>query len=487
MAILRIWVAVFLLCGISFAQIKVKPGEVSVLEVEIPKVFVAGEDYSLKVKAVDRFGNPSNNFGSAAAISIKSNGLPVSTPVVSQKDIIDGVFYLKVQPSKVGEYTISASLNEKTLPFRLKPSDETVSQLRVRVVNGKVDNVAISAPDMFTPGYTYTARVFLYDKEGNPVVEKDHINQTITITAEKFSKEIRVRELEGYQYELSILPYSTANFEVNVIDNITQKKLASKVVRPDIQTVGRFEIEVPSEIEAGSPFKIRIKALDNSGRLIKVFDKIGKDIKLHTNGTGQLIPDTVPRELFKEGVAETELIYTKSELIHIYASLSDGKEAITMTVPAATRPEETKKVVKEEKPAPQLSEQKRVLEEPKTEEVKKPAETKKEQPKPQKPEKTSIKLRFPVEIGQLARITELSRDKTSLLIKGFFENRNTDYEIKKFENDISINNQKVGKISFYEDKDTNLIISVRMNEEGYQIQYNLNPKNLLEIKIERVK
>lgn len=492
MAILRIWIAVFLLYGMSFAQIKVRPGEVSVLEVEIPKVFVAGEEYSLKVRAVDRFGNPSNNFGSAAAISIKSAGLPVLTPVVSPKDIIDGVFYIKVQPSKTGEYTVSASLNEKTLPFRLKPSDETVSQLRIKVVNGKVENIAISAPDMFTPGYSYTARLFFYDKEGNPVVEKDHINQTITITAERFSREIKVKELESYQYDLNIVPYSTANFEISVIDNITQKKLASKIVRPEIQTVGRFEIEVPSEIEAGSPFRIRIKALDSSGRLIKVFDKIGKDIKLHTTGTGQLIPDTVPRELFRDGVAEIELIYTKSEVINIYASLSDGKEAITMTVPAATRLEETKKVAREEKPAPQPPEQKRTVEEPKkeepkAEEVKKPAETKKEQPKPQKPEKTSIKLRFPTEIGQLARITELSRDKTSLLIKGFFENRNPDYEIKKFENDISINNQKVGKISFYEDKDTNLIISVKMNEEGYQIQYNLSPKNLLEIKIERIR
>lgn len=488
MAILRIWIAIFLLCGISFAQIRVKPGEVSVLEIEIPKVFVAGEEYSLKVRAVDRFGNPSNNLGSAAAISIRSTCLTVLTSAVSPKDIIDGVFYLKVKPSKVGECTISASLNEKSLSFKLKPSDEITSQLRMKVVNGKVENVTIWAPDMFTPGYNYTARLFFYDKEGNPVIEKDHINQTITITAEKFSKEIKVRDLEGYQYDLNILPYSIVNFEINVIDNITQKRLAYKVVRPDIQTVGRFEIEVPQEIEAGSQFRVRIKALDSAGRLIKVFDKIGKDVKLHTNGTGQLIPDSVPRELFKEGVADIELIYTKSELINIYVSLSDGKEAITMTVPAATKSEEVMK----ERPVSQTAESRKQSEEQKREESKsdepkKTVETKKEQPKIQKPEKTSIKLRFPTEIGQLTRITELSSDKTSLMIKGFFENRNPDYEIKRFENDISINNQKVGKIIFYEDKDTNLIISVKMKEEGYNIQYNLNPKNLLEIKIERIK
>lgn len=486
MAVLRIWVAIFLIYGVSFAQIKVKPGEVSVLELEIPRVFVAGEEYSLKVKAVDRFGNPSNNLGSAVAISIKSSGLAISTPVVSPREIVDGVFYLRVLPSKTGEYTITATLNEKPLLFRLKPSDETVSQLRVKVINGKVENVVISSPDMFTPGYNYMARIFFYDKEGNPVIDKDHINQTITITAEKFSKEIKVRELEGYQYDLNITPYSVSNIDIIVFDNSSQKRLASKVVRPEIQTVGRFEIEVPSEIEAGSPFRVRIKALDNTGRLIKVFDKIGKDVKLHTSGTGQLIPDTIPRELFKEGIADVELIYTRSEVIHIYASLADGKEAITMTVPATTRQEETKKLAKEEKPEQPLAEQQK-REESKPEEIKKPAETKKEQPKSQKPEKTSIKLRFPTEIGQLTRITELSRDKTSLIIKGFFENRNPDYEIKKFENDISINNQKVGKISFYEDKDTNLIISVKMNDEGYQIQYNLNPKNILEIKIERVR
>lgn len=488
MLIVRIWAIVLLFYGVSLAQIKVKPGEISLLEIEIPQTLVAGEDYSVKVRAVDKFGNPSNNFGNAAAISIKSDGLSITTPMISPKDVIDGTFYIKIYPSKVGEYTISANLNEKTLQFRLKPSDEAVSQLKVKVINGKVEKVTISSPDMFTPGYSYTARIFFYDKEGNPVIHKDHLNQTIMVMAEKFSKEIKIRNFDGYQYDLNITPYSVTNFEIAVLDNLSQKKLASKVVRPEIQTVGRFEIEVPSEIEAGSPFKVKIKVLDDTGRLIKVFDKIGKDVKLHTNGTGQLISDTVTRESFKEGTAEVDLIYTKSEIINIYASLSDGKEFTTMTVPRPTtkKQEEVKEPIKEEK-SQQHTEQKKPAEEPKSEEIKKQTETKKETPKQQKPEKTSIKLKFPTEIGQLAKITELSRDKSSLLIKGLFDNRNPDYEIKKFENDISINNQKVGKINFYEDKDSNLIVSVKMNEEGYQFQYSLNPNNLLEIKIERVK
>lgn len=71
------------------------------------------------------------------------------------------------------------------------------------------------------------------------------------------------------------------------------------------------------------------------------------------------------------------------------------------------------------------------------------------------------------------------------MIKGIFENRNPDYDIKKFENDILIKGNKAGKISFYEDKDRNLIISVKMQDNGYKITYVLKPENLLEIHIEK--
>lgn len=483
MLIFRIGIGILLfLYSFSYAQIKVKPGEISTLEVEIQKTLIAGDEYNIKIKATDRFGNPSNNFGSAATLNIKSDGLNITNPVITPKDIVDGVFYLKVYPSKVGEYKISALLGEKQVSFKIKPSDTTSPFLSFRVINGKADNVVISSSDSFIPGYRYNIRFLFYDKEGNPVTEKEHLNQILTITAEKFSKEINIKDISGYQYEIELTPMSITNFDITVLDNLSQKKLGLKTVKPEIQTVDRFEIELPQEIEAGVPFKVRIKALDNTGRLIKIYDKIGKDVKLLSTGSGQLIPDTIPREYFKDGIAEIDVIYTKSELINIYASVSSGREPITTIKPYTEPGKKEEKVTKTEPERETVSSQQK---KEKITENKQASQN--EQIKPQKQEKTSIKLRFPSEIGLLSKVVEINKDKDSLLIKGIFENRNPDYDIKKFENDIMIKGKKVGTISFYEDKDRNLLISLKMQDDGYKISYTLQPKNLLEINIEKVK
>ncbi|MEZ0323985.1 MAG: sugar-binding protein [Hydrogenothermaceae bacterium] len=457
----------------SNAQIKVKPAEVNYLEVDYNNTLVAGEEYTLKLKAKDKFGNPSNNLGTAGSIKFLASGINLDRTVITSKDIVDGTFYLKLYPSKAGDYSIQAFLNDRPLVFKIKPTDDIHNSLKFKVINNKVDNAVISSSDYFLPGYDYSIKLFFYDKEGNPVTQKNHINQTLIITAENFYKELNVENIDGYEYNLTIKPYTITDFSITVIDSATQKKVAVKTVRPEIQSIGRFEIEIPYETEAGEPFKIRIKALDTDGRIIKVYDGIGKDVKLIPSGTGQLIPNIISREQFKDGVAEVDVMYTKSEVINIQVITVDNKEI--KTVPIQTYHEAKQPVKEDQKTNPQ--------EQPHGEQKK---EVKKEEISQQKPLKTTLKLKFPLEVGYLSKLVQLNKDSTSITIKGIFGNRNPEYEIKKFENDISINNQKVGKISFYEDQHGNLIIVVKMNEEGFKITPELLEKNQIEIKVEKL-
>ncbi|MCX7737904.1 MAG: hypothetical protein N2Z80_00590 [Hydrogenothermaceae bacterium] len=178
---------ILLLSVISYGQIKVKPGEVSVLEIDYDKVMVTGQEYTLKLRATDKFGNPSNNFRSAGSLKLKSNSLNIDRTTISPKDLLDGQFSVKVYPSKVGEYSIEAYLNEKPIYFRLKGKDETTSSLKV---TGRIENVVIQSPDYFLSNYPYTVKLSFYDIEGNAVVEKSHINQVLTLIAEKLSKAV---------------------------------------------------------------------------------------------------------------------------------------------------------------------------------------------------------------------------------------------------------------------------------------------------------
>lgn len=311
----------------------VKPGEITYLEVKYSDTIIAGEPQNIEFKATDAFGNPSNNLGLSDKIKVVSNGLILDKLEIYPTEIKNGVFTLKVNGRKTGDYSIQFLLNEKPIIIKVQPTNALTPTLRFKVINNKADFVIITSPDTFLPGYPYTVKVSFYDKEGNPVITKYHLNQSFVITANGNSKEVNINDFIGETYEYQIIPYLTKEFSIEVIDKSTNKKVASKVVQPEKQEIGKIDVEMPLDIEVGKPFKIKLKVSDTKGRLIKVYDKIGRDVILKTSGSGDLIPNKVPKEAFSDGVAEVDVIYTKSETISIYPEIEGSSKPVEAEKP----------------------------------------------------------------------------------------------------------------------------------------------------------
>ncbi|ACN98128.1 hypothetical protein SULAZ_1358 [Sulfurihydrogenibium azorense Az-Fu1] len=446
-----IFIVALFIISFSKAQVLVKPGEITYLEVKYSDTIIAGEPQNIEFKATDAFGNSSNNLGLSDKIKVVSNGLILDKLEIYPTEIKNGVFTLKVNGRKVGDYSIQFLLNEKPIIIKVQPTNALTPTLRFKVINNRADFVIITSPDTFLPGYPYTVKASFYDKEGNPIITKYHLNQSFVITANGNSKEVNINDFIGETYEYQIIPYLTKEFSIEVIDKSTNKKVASKVVQPEKQEIGKIDIEMPLDIEVGKPFKIKLKAYDTKGKLIKVYDKIGRDVILKTSGSGDLIPNKVPKEAFSDGVAEVDVIYTKSETISIYPEI-----------------EGSSKPVEAEKPQKEIKQEKK-------QEVK---ET------PKSKEKTSIKLKFPSEVGTIGRLVELSTTEKGVSLKVIFSKRDLDYEIKKYEKEITINNKTVGKIVFFEEPDHNVKIDVLVDTKQYNVKYQLLPKNSVEVEIE---
>ncbi|MGB9767075.1 MAG: sugar-binding protein [Sulfurihydrogenibium sp.] len=451
MVLLRVFL-ILLIFTFNFANaaVFVKPSEITYLEVNYNGTIVAGESQTIEFKATDTYGNPSNNTGLSDKIKIVSNGLMLDKNEIYPVDIKNGKFTLKVTGRKAGNYSIQFLINDKPILIKVYPTNALTSSLQFKVINNKADFIVITSPDRFLPGYPYKVNISFYDKEGNPVVTKYHINQSFTIVANGTSKDIDLKDFSGETYQYEITPYTVKEFNIEVIDKSTNKKVASKTIQPEIQEIGKIEIETPNDIEVGKPFKLVLKAFDKNGRLIKVYDKIGKDVILKTTGTGELIPNKVPKEAFSDGIAQVDVIYTKSEEIKIEPVLSQEEKS-------------SEENLKQTKMSMLKSEDKEVK---------------------QNKEKTSIKLKFPIELGDLSRIVETTKSENSVSLKAIFSKRDLDYEVKKYEKDISINSKNIGKLVFYEEPDHNVRIVLYLDTNKYNVNYKLTEKNSVEVEVE---
>jgi len=456
---------ILLIINISFAQVSIKPGEISYIEVQYNNILVAGETCNITLKFTDAFGNPSNNFGLASKIKVTSNGLEISKSEIYPGDIKNGETVITVKGKKAGFYNLTFFLDEKPLILKVLPLEALTSSMNFRVINNKAEIAVIESKDSYLPGYPYEIRISFFDREGNPVLEKSHINQTFLINANGSIKEVNINDFNGNVYKFDILPFTVEDFSIVVQDKSNKNILALKTIKPEIQTIGKIEVIAPSETEAGKLFTLEIKVYDTQGRLIKVYDKIGKDIKLKVNGSGRIIPDIIPKEAFAEGVAQIQAIYTKSETINIEPVILGLNTSINVE----------KKTQKEEK---------KIVEQPKKEEKllteKKPKQTSEKKEK----KTTTIKLKFPLELGKISKVNLISSKESNYIYKIYFSKRNLEYEVRNYEKDIFTGKENIGKLNFVEDKDHNIILNISL-KDNYTAEASLlkDSKNTVEVKV----
>ncbi len=456
---------ILLIINISFAQVSIKPGEISYIEVQYNNILVAGETCNITLKFTDAFGNPSNNFGLASKIKVTSNGLEISKSEIYPGDIKNGETVITVKGKKAGFYNLTFFLDEKPLILKVLPLEALTSSMNFRVINNKAEIAVIESKDSYLPGYPYEIRISFFDREGNPVLEKSHINQTFLINANGSIKEVNINDFNGNVYKFDILPFTVEDFSIVVQDKSNKNILALKTIKPEIQTIGKIEVIAPSETEAGKLFTLEIKVYDTQGRLIKVYDKIGKDIKLKVNGSGRIIPDIIPKEAFTEGVAQIQAIYTKSETINIEPVILGLNTSINVE----------KKTQKEEK---------KIVEQPKKEEKllteKKPKQTSEKKEK----KTTTIKLKFPLELGIISKVNLISSKESNYIYKIYFSKRNLEYEVRNYEKDIFTGKENIGKLNFVEDKDHNIVLNISL-KDSYTAEASLlkDSKNTVEVKV----
>jgi hypothetical protein len=424
------------------AQIKVESGSISYFQVNYKKNIRAGEETTITITAKDPFDNDVTDFSGKVKVKINNEDEVVT--------FSSGVGSLKFYSETAGKYNFKIYLENE--PFKIKDSYTSgfLNEFSIYVLNNKISKVEIITSPEFIPEYEKEFSIVAYDKYGNLVNDTSYGEQSLIIqTNGSFKTIVRNKELENGRKTIKFIPSELHDIKIEVFDE-SKSLLGSKTLAFVRQIPKYVKITMPEKTKAGEEFEVKLNVYDQNDLLIKVYDKIGKPVKLTHNGSGRLIPDIVYPQQFSKGIAIVKLIYTKNEQIKITPSI-EGFEKISYS-------EGSKKPVQE-------TLKQETLKEEKTPEMVKKPETKEKIisdkiVRAKEPIKI-LNLFIPKNIGKLKNIETLREGDGIKILKLVISNRNRDIEVIKVSRNIEVHGREIGSLSLYENQEGEIEIEIK--------------------------
>ena len=443
----------------ALAQIKVESGNISYFQVNYKKTLRAGEETTITITAKDPFDNDVTDFSGKVKVKINNKDEVVN--------FSGGTGSLKFYSETAGKYDFKIFLENELFKIKDSYTSGFLNEFSIYVLNNKISKVEIITSPEFIPEYEKEFSVVAYDKFGNLVNDTSYGEQSLIIqTNGSFKTIIRNKELENGRKTIKFIPSELHDIKIEVFDE-NKSLLGSKTLVFVRQVPKDVKIAMPEKTRAGEEFEVKLSVYDQNGLLIKVYDKIGKPIKLTYNGSGKLIPDIIYPQQFSKGIAIVKLIYTKNEQIKI-TPVIEGYEKISYS----EEPEEQVKETPKEEKKPEIT---------------KKSETK-EKAIPDKTVRTKepikiLNLFIPKNIGKLESIEILKEESGIKILKLVISNRNRDIEVIKINRNIEAHGRKIGSLSLYENQEGEIEIEVK-TIPNYNVNSVLDKsQNLIKLEI----
>ena len=462
---LNIMLIILLFSLKSFAKIDVEAGDLAYFYVSYKQSIKAGETQTIKIVAKDAFDNDIEDFKST--VELKYNDKVVKV------QLNKGVGILNFSETKAGNYIFQLFYNGKNYMLKDSYTKGLLKEFKVYVQNNIADKVEIATSPEFIPGYTKRLKLIAKDAYGNLVLDTSGLEQTIYVeTNGLFKTTLDIKDFKNASKELEFIPLETHDIVIYVRDK--NKTLGEMKLKFKKQDIGEIKLTYPEKVKAGQEFEIILTVYDTDGLIIKVYDKIGKPIRLTHTGKGILYPDTIQPSDFVNGEAKVKVVYTKSEEIKIIPVVEGEK-----TVPA--RKEEIKKEKIETSVEKALKEDKQVKGEEKETIEKIISETSKSKEENTIKNKKLVKvlnLIFPSDFGKVSEIKQTSPNIYTVKL----ENPNKNLEFMPINREVLVSNKKIGTLHLTQEDENTLNLKFNL-DKNYTTTATINKENNV-IKVE---
>lgn len=274
-------------------RLDIRAGETAGFNVLVPDEVEAGEDFDVRLEAVDRYGNRVrryNEVGQTAVVSIRGENQTLTT--VSPQQFEEGEATATIRQTVTGNVRVHVRAEgDSSLQGQ---SDQIV------VVPSEPGQLAISSPSSVTAGQNFTVTVSLQDEYGNLIRNTGDLAGTVhanildhgggteqTFDASQF--------IDGKQ-ELTFR--HTRSEQISIFTEYREYDIRSRGDVIDVAPAefDHFAVRTPGQVTAGQSFSIGLQMRDQFGNALRSMPEDLAPLHLFTTGSDNLEPVRVTRD-----------------------------------------------------------------------------------------------------------------------------------------------------------------------------------------------
>ncbi len=302
----------------AFLTITITPGRLDRYKIITPHSVRAGKNFTVKIIALDDFGNIITNFAAkniGSDIIVKYGrhlGRKISLPASEFKN---GEVKFNISYKKEGRIFAEASfegVNGKSAPIKIYP--------------GPFNSLKIKSPSEVTAGKPFDVKVYAEDQYGNPVDIPSNSVIKVFLTGDNFKVHPRILPPQSikngfgsYNFISDRSGMSQLNFEIQ--HDGENPVFSSRNIKINPAGLYKFHISLNvSHISAGKPFMIKLVPVDRFGNVIQNINKMKGKVKLSLiSDSGIERSSIINFKDFVNGVALIKTIFNKIGTFSIHA------------------------------------------------------------------------------------------------------------------------------------------------------------------------
>ncbi|MGM0380818.1 MAG: hypothetical protein ACQEP7_02430 [bacterium] len=299
-------------------RLRVVAGQPANFELQVPDKAVAGEDFEVKIAALDEYDNRVNNYdevGEPVELKISRQG---EDTLIQADDFENGRAVARLQHEDAEQIRVNAAsdtldINARSTTVQIRPAEP--------------GDIVIKNPDEVRAGRGFQVDLKLVDSYGNT------INQPT-----KYDGEVRVALINGKagtEETISLADFSRGRAEtefkyekaekINVFAEYDQFDLRRRgdsiqVVPADFENIA---LTTPGEVRAGEEFDVSLLFEDKFGNPLQELPEDLKQIELNSSGGDQFEPRMINRSQMSVPSFSVRTSYFEAETIRVQAL--DGK------------------------------------------------------------------------------------------------------------------------------------------------------------------
>ncbi len=297
-------------------------------KVVAPARVVAGQPARVILTVLDDYENPVVGFGALGrtVTLYTENGDPVAPPQVPAAAFRRGVAEVDVTFFRSGDVVIVA----EELTGRVSGKSAGL-----RVVPGAPAQLVVAAPERGEAGQPLGLRVEMRDRMGNRIRDYSPGAASLSLKAlgagNVLAQGVMIGDIRNMVFregvaELSVLPQRAETIRFEVSDEIAGVRGSSGAVVIAAGPADRFTVEnlVSGVLQAGTPIRLRLTALDVYGNVASTFGRDGAGVRLlpdagttRAGAAGVFVPSTVSGVAFRDGRAELYAVYDRAERVEV--------------------------------------------------------------------------------------------------------------------------------------------------------------------------